>query len=125
MPSDIGKVNLLFSRYKRILNLSLSFFILWLSLGSLVNFHQHHIWKRLLIPQVVASLKQKDKQKGLASDAFAPQDHSDSAPCGCFFSQAEKTTLLPCTEISYSNTEAVATLTDFFGPSNLRAPPVA
>jgi hypothetical protein len=37
--------------------------ILWIYVGSLVNFHQHHLWRRQLIPQVVSSLNKNEKSK--------------------------------------------------------------
>lgn len=49
--------------YRLLFQLTWAFAIVWISLGSLINFHQHHLWRKQLIPQVVASLNKKDKSK--------------------------------------------------------------
>jgi len=35
--------------------------ILWISIGSLVNFHQHKIWGRALLPQLIYAKRDKDQ----------------------------------------------------------------
>lgn len=64
-------------KYKVIYQMVWAFAILWISLGSLVNFHQHHLWRRQLIPQVVASINKKDKFK-LAFQIKQNQDNGNS-----------------------------------------------
>jgi hypothetical protein len=39
--------------------------IFYLHLGSLVNFHQHHLWKKYLIPTVIAGKKVKNEEDTL------------------------------------------------------------
>ena len=36
--------------------------VFYLHLGSLVNFHQHHLWKKFLIPTVIAAKKEKKEE---------------------------------------------------------------
>jgi hypothetical protein len=38
-----------------------AFGVMWIYLGSLVNFHQHHIWGKQLIPVACSSTRAKDK----------------------------------------------------------------
>jgi hypothetical protein len=49
------------SSIKKAFLLVLAWSIIWISLGSLINFHQHKIWGRHLIPQICAYLPGKDK----------------------------------------------------------------
>jgi hypothetical protein len=35
--------------------------ILWIYIGSLVNFHQHKIWGRALLPQLIYAKRDKDQ----------------------------------------------------------------
>ncbi len=38
-----------------------AFGVLWIYLGNLVNFHQHHIWGKQLIPVACSSTRAKEK----------------------------------------------------------------
>lgn len=49
-----------------------AFAIGWFYLGSLINFHQHHIWGKQMIPQVNSSTRNKSKTApGLGNDETA------------------------------------------------------
>ncbi|KAF5061974.1 hypothetical protein DSECCO2_309770 [anaerobic digester metagenome] len=39
--------------------LATAFFVFWIYLGSLINFHQHHIWGRNLIPNGILSKREE------------------------------------------------------------------
>jgi hypothetical protein len=58
-------MNLTVASQKRLLILW-AFAIGWFYLGSLINFHQHHIWGKSLIPQINAC--SRSKGKSLAGD---------------------------------------------------------
>ncbi|MEI6748688.1 MAG: hypothetical protein ACOYMF_13915 [Bacteroidales bacterium] len=53
-------MNLSTTSQKRIL-LLWAFAICWFYLGSLINFHQHHIWGKILIPQINSCSRNKSK----------------------------------------------------------------
>jgi hypothetical protein len=53
-------MNLTPASQKRLL-LLWAFAIGWFYLGSLINFHQHHIWGKSLIPQINACSRNKSK----------------------------------------------------------------
>ena len=44
--------------------------VLWIYLGNLVNFHQHHIWGKQLIPVACSStrIKEKDAESFVKND---------------------------------------------------------
>lgn len=49
-----------------------AFAIGWFYLGSLVNFHQHHIWGKQMIPQVNSCSRNKSKTApGIGNDETA------------------------------------------------------
>ncbi|MBK7172793.1 MAG: hypothetical protein IPH84_06090 [Bacteroidales bacterium] len=35
--------------------------VFWIHIGNIINFHQHHIWGKQLIPAVCSSNRQKEK----------------------------------------------------------------
>jgi hypothetical protein len=68
-----------------------AFAIGWFYLGSLINFHQHHIWGKSLIPQINACSRNKSKTAaGINIDENAgfnlPANDfiSDRQACVCF-----------------------------------------
>jgi len=65
-----------------------AFAVLWIYLGNLVNFHQHHIWGKQLIPVACSStrLKEKDAESFVKNDRNAKTyitglQFDFSAPC--------------------------------------------
>ncbi|MDO9255992.1 MAG: hypothetical protein Q7U54_10805 [Bacteroidales bacterium] len=38
--------------------------VIWIYIGNLVNFHQHHIWGKQLIPVACSSTRYKDENTG-------------------------------------------------------------
>jgi hypothetical protein len=61
-------MNLSTASQKRLL-LLWAFTIVWFYLGSLINFHQHHIWGKSLIPQISACSRNKSKTApGISND---------------------------------------------------------
>jgi hypothetical protein len=53
-------MNLPTASHKRLI-LLWAFAIGWFYLGSLINFHQHHIWGKSLIPQINSCSRNKSK----------------------------------------------------------------
>jgi hypothetical protein len=49
-----------------------AFGVMWIYLGNLVNFHQHHIWGKQLIPVACSSTRAKEKD----SASFVKNDGS-------------------------------------------------
>ncbi len=46
----------------RIAILATSFFVFWIYLGSIINFHQHHIFGRSLMPQCILAKREESIQ---------------------------------------------------------------
>jgi hypothetical protein len=56
-------------KYQKRLLLIWAFAIGWFYIGSLINFHQHHIWGKSLIPQINECSRNKSKTApGLGND---------------------------------------------------------
>lgn len=59
--------------------------VVWIYLGNLVNFHQHHIWGKQLIPVACSSTRYKDEDSAsfvkndLNSKSFNSSIHFDFA----------------------------------------------
>lgn len=49
--------------------------VVWIYLGNLVNFHQHHIWGKQLIPVACSSTRYKDENSG----SFAKNDNNSKS----------------------------------------------
>ena len=104
-----------------------AFAIGWFYLGSLINFHQHHIWGKSLIPQINACSRNKGKsligeKNGEAAGFHLPlnTDNANAEPIQGFIIEA------PVFNTLTSN----AILSDPFLPPNegfafyqLRGPP--
>jgi len=45
-------------KHLRIAALATAFFIFWITLGSIINFHQHHIFGRSLMPQGILAKRE-------------------------------------------------------------------
>lgn len=111
-----------FSRkMSRIAILATAFFVFWIYLGSIINFHQHHIFGRTLMPQGV--LCKREDTAPVADELPAFVLHFTSGAV-----QAE--TKVPEPSVKRINAVAVAVdplvsgsgIPDFHG---LRAPPAA
>lgn len=63
--------------------------VVWIYLGNLVNFHQHHIWGKQLIPVACSSTRYKDEDSGsfvkndISSKSFNSSIHFDFASPAC------------------------------------------
>ncbi|MFH1121215.1 MAG: hypothetical protein V1775_15455 [Bacteroidota bacterium] len=45
-------------KHLRIAAMATAFFIFWITLGSIINFHQHHIFGRSLMPQGILAKRE-------------------------------------------------------------------
>lgn len=60
--------------------------VVWIYLGNLINFHQHHIWGKQLIPVACSSTRYKDENSASvvkndnSSKSFDTSLHFDFAP---------------------------------------------
>jgi hypothetical protein len=113
------------SRFQKRILLLWAIAILWIYIGNIINFHQHHIWGKQLIPVACTNNRSKEKSiikyQGVNGYAF----HSGSAP---FISENCIQSFLPV----YGNAAAVHfSYSNLFLKSSvllgtpLRAPPVA
>lgn len=63
--------------------------VVWIYLGNLVNFHQHHIWGKQLIPVACSSTRYKDEDSAslvkndINSKSFNSSIHFDFASPDC------------------------------------------
>lgn len=48
--------------------------VMWIYIGNIINFHQHHIWGKQLIP--VACANNRTKEKSLIKYLGSSNDHS-------------------------------------------------
>ncbi|MHC1706577.1 MAG: hypothetical protein AB9842_03525 [Bacteroidales bacterium] len=65
-------------KIRNVIHIIWAFAILWISLGSLINFHQHHLWRKQLIPEVVASFNKKEKSKVVHSIKQHQENSNDN-----------------------------------------------
>jgi len=76
------------SFFRKAILLGWSLAVLWIYVGNLVNFHQHHIWGKQLIPVACYSTRSKEKDSSLANDqgenktTFVISQHFDFAIVG-------------------------------------------
>ncbi|MCX6271181.1 MAG: hypothetical protein NTU44_08190 [Bacteroidetes bacterium] len=72
-----------------ILPVIVAFAVIWIHLGSLVNFHQNRIWHKHLIPRVIGSIKEKEKYKTLPLFQKNKPGHYHNSPEFLPFSSME------------------------------------
>jgi len=104
-----------------------AFAIGWFYLGSLINFHQHHIWGKNLIPQISSCSRNKSKTApGYGNDETAgfqlPSNSFNSdlqTSAGCSF--REPTFVI--TSINAIPANPVVPNDDGYAFSQLRGPP--
>jgi hypothetical protein len=53
--------------------------VVWIYLGNLVNFHQHHIWGKQLIPVACSSTRYKDENTSSGVKNDSNSKHFDSS----------------------------------------------
>jgi hypothetical protein len=103
--------------------------ILWIYIGSLVNFHQHKIWGRPLLPQLLYA--KRDKEQSIDYNNLIEPDLSKDITPGSFdnFTGIHATFLFRYNNSSSSlNIIEIdeTTLTERFVSCNgLRAPPLS
>jgi hypothetical protein len=113
------------SKFQRRIILLWAIAVMWIYIGNIINFHQHHIWGKQLIPVACTSNRSKEKSiikyQGVNGYSF----NAGSAPLYC---NGGKQSVL----LVYGNTAAVHfSYSDLFKKScsllgtPLRAPPVA
>ena len=104
-----------------------AFAIGWFYLGSLINFHQHHIWGKQMIPQVNASTRNKFKTApGLGNDEtasyhFTSNNFSSVANASAGFSFSEPQLII--TNLNSILAHPIIPNDDGFAFSQLRGPP--
>jgi len=62
--------NSLIRKFSRVVILTTAFLVFWIYLGSLINFHQHHIFGRSLMPQGILSKRDESLQAAANYQAF-------------------------------------------------------
>jgi hypothetical protein len=102
---------------------------LWLSIGSLVHFHQYKIYGKPLLSQVVISKREHDLfaksfdlKKNSGNPDFLQQIHPDFA-AACFIEQNTPPVLFAWHTMLWQDISVPALIPT--APSGLRAPPVA
>ena len=114
--------------FKRAALILWAFAVLWIYIGSLVNFHQHKIWGRPLLPQLLFCKRDKEKSFDLLHIDPA-SGHTDFNPDLWFIQSG-----LPCiTDENIHNPSGTVIFAEPFafnpgvseGAEQLRAPPVA
>jgi hypothetical protein len=103
--------------------------ILWIYIGSLVNFHQHKIWGRALLPQLIYAKRDKDQSidyhklikpdlpKNINPGNF---DYFNAIPVSASFEY------LPSSSSCYLNsTSEIVFIQRVVSTNGLRAPPVS
>jgi hypothetical protein len=50
------------SKLRKLILIGWALAVVWIYLGNLVNFHQHHIWGKQLIPVAYSSTRVKEKE---------------------------------------------------------------
>ncbi|NTW26095.1 MAG: hypothetical protein HGA37_15460 [Lentimicrobium sp.] len=108
-------------KFYRIAILATAFFVFWIYLGSIINFHQHHIFGRSLMPQGILSKREETVQASFDLPVYLV----------LFTASCENTEqLLP--ESTWMVIESVSGVVNSLAPKSgiplfhgLRAPPVA
>ncbi len=119
-----GKIS---ASLRKAILLGWSFAVVWIYLGNLVNFHQHHIWGKQLIPVACSStrVKEKDSASFVKNDgnskSFGNGQHFDfSSPGTQVFSILQ--TEIVC---AYFNLPNATVLLQGIQAFSLRGPPTA
>jgi hypothetical protein len=100
--------------------------ILWIYIGSLVNFHQHKIWGRPLLPQLLFAKRDKEKHLGTLTFKITFQKISGNDFQAPASSQGKTVPELYPSDAGQPLTAAVLPLATYgSGPSPLRGPPLA
>ena len=116
-------------KHKKHLLLIWAFAIGWFYLGSLINFHQHHIWGKQMIPQVNACSRNKSKTApGYGNDEttgfhLPANDFNSDIQTSVGFSFREPTFVITTLNSILAN--PVIPNDDGFAFSQLRGPPQA
>lgn len=99
--------------------------VMWIYLGNIINFHQHHIWGKQLIP--VAATSQRSKEKLLSIQHSGPTSNLKVHHVNLVFSEATA----PVQLLSFSGDVVTIQLASDQLPhlavpnfNSLRAPPV-
>lgn len=104
----------------KLATLATAFFVFWIYLGSIINFHQHHIFGRTLMPQGVLA---KREEKQISADLPVISFSLDSC-------ESQQQVLLPEPMVFHINTGAVTLQSilsegESLSGHGLRAPPAA
>ena len=104
----------------KLATLATAFFVFWIYLGSIINFHQHHIFGRTLMPQGVLA---KREEKQISADLPVISFSLDSC-------ESQQLVLLPEPMVFHINTGAVTLQSilsegESLSGHGLRAPPAA
>jgi hypothetical protein len=102
--------------------------ILWIYIGSLVNFHQHKIWGRPLLPQLLYA--KRDKEQSIDYNKLIKPDFPKDINPGGFDYFAGITAAPPSGPLDPASFSCITTATiiplERFASSNgLRAPPLS
>jgi hypothetical protein len=98
--------------------------ILWIYIGNIINFHQHHIWGKQLIP--VAATSNRSKEKSIAKY----QGHTLNAAPKCYqeltisWSHSVSLIVSPSASLKIYCAAQLPELQYLNQPRSLRAPPV-
>lgn len=80
-------------KFSRFVVLATAFLVFWIYLGSLINFHQHHIFGRCLMPQGILSKRDESLQVAANYQAFPVLVLMDMVPCDNLLQEPVEITL--------------------------------
>jgi hypothetical protein len=108
-------------KHLKIAILATAFVVFWIYLGSIINFHQHHIFGRTLMTQGILCKREETIQASVDMPVYLVQHNSVGDITEMILPAP---TLLVVSEISGMDTETApkAEIPLFYG---LRAPPLA
>ncbi len=103
--------------------------ILWIYIGSLVNFHQHKIWGRALLPQLLYAKRDKDQSIDYCK-LIKPDLPTDLNPGNFDYSTgipayASTAYFNSSSSYNYILTVKITLVKRFISSDGLRAPPLS
>jgi len=102
--------------------------ILWIYIGSLVNFHQHKIWGRPLLTQLLYAKRDKEQSvdfKKLLDPGSPKVITPDQSTIAGILQPGQRIALHATFPVIYSLSVEFFPVKEFILPSGLRAPPLS
>jgi len=101
--------------------------VVWIYLGNLVNFHQHHIWGKQLIPVACSSTRYKDENTASVVKNSNQSKNFDSGLHLDFATPDQQISYIPYFEIvsTYLSPSFIPVVQQGIQAFSLRGPPSA